>query len=242
MKNRWIGVAAAALLAAGAFATGASRVVIPDCVGYWSFDEGQGTEAKDASSTQNHGKLKGNCKWEDGKFGKALSFDGAGACVEVAKDLSVWLGKSGSLAFWIKTKQEGSDTAWEAPGVSGVEENGGENDIFWGVINGSGKICVQAGNGEPAASSTTINDDKWRHVVLTRNKDGGEVKVYVDGKLETTATSEADDKTSSFKALGARGNTDGEPGYFKGMLDEVKAYSRVLKAEEVEILFKNEDK
>jgi len=241
MKIASAGMAGAVLVAA-AFAAVPARVVIPDCVGYWSFDEGQGTDAKDASSQKNDGKLKGNCKWEDGKFGKALSFDGSGAYVETAKDLNQWLGKSASLSFWIKTKQEGSDTAWEAPGISGIEENGGENDIFWGFINGSGKICVSAGNGEAAASSTSVNDDKWHHVVLTRDGSSGEVKVYMDGKAEGTASSESGDKTSAYNAIGRRGNTDGEPGWFRGMLDEVKAYSRVLKPAEVETLFKNEDK
>jgi len=242
MKIAAVVVAGAALVAAAAFAAVPSRVVIPDCVGSWNFDEGQGDTVTDSSSTQNNGKLKGACKWEDGKFGKCLSFDGSGAYVETAKDLNQWLGKSGSLAFWMKTKQEGGDTPWEAPGISGIEENGGENDIFWGFINGSGKIAVQAGNGEAAASSTSINDDKWHHVVLTRNGSSGEVKVYVDGKSEGTASSESGDKTNAYNAIGRRGNTDGEPGCYKGLLDEVKVYSRVLKPEEAEILFKNEDK
>ena len=42
-------------------------------VGYWPFDEGKGSP-KDASGNDNHGKIEGEPKWVDDKFGKALEF------------------------------------------------------------------------------------------------------------------------------------------------------------------------
>ena len=44
-------------------------------VGYWPFDEGKGSP-KDASGNENHGKIAGEPRWVDGKFGKALEFKG----------------------------------------------------------------------------------------------------------------------------------------------------------------------
>jgi MSHA biogenesis protein MshQ len=218
------------------------QAAIPDCVGYWSFDEGQGNEVKDASPTKNNGKMVGNAKWVDGKFGKALAFDGS-SCVQMEKDLCQWLGKTGSLSCWIQTKQQGNETFWQAPAITGIEEAGGGNDIFWGWINQDGKMGMQAGDAESALSSTVITDDKWHHIVLTRNADNGEVKVYVDGKAEGSATSDSGEKNcGEFKALARRENTGGDPAYFQGTLDEVKIYNRVLKEAEVQTLFKNEDK
>ena len=44
-------------------------------VGVWLFDEGEGEIAGDSSENGNGGKIFG-AKWVDGKFGKALDFDG----------------------------------------------------------------------------------------------------------------------------------------------------------------------
>ena len=45
-------------------------------VAYWSFDEGSGNIAYDASGNGNHGTLINGPKWTQGKIGQALSFDG----------------------------------------------------------------------------------------------------------------------------------------------------------------------
>lgn len=53
-------------------------------VGYWSFDEGQGTTAYDASGFGNNGTLTNGPTWVDGKVGKALSFDGVDDYVSIS--------------------------------------------------------------------------------------------------------------------------------------------------------------
>lgn len=45
-----------------------------DLVLYIPFDEGKGKTAADISEFKNHGKLEGNWKWDEGKFGKAIRF------------------------------------------------------------------------------------------------------------------------------------------------------------------------
>jgi hypothetical protein len=52
-------------------------------VGYWPFDEGGGTIAKDYSGNGNNGTLVNNPTWTTGKVGGALSFDGANDYVRV---------------------------------------------------------------------------------------------------------------------------------------------------------------
>jgi hypothetical protein len=46
-------------------------------LGLWFFDEGKGDTAKDSSKNGNDGEIV-DAKWADGKFGKALEFEGAG--------------------------------------------------------------------------------------------------------------------------------------------------------------------
>ncbi|MCY3019423.1 MAG: LamG domain-containing protein [Planctomycetota bacterium] len=237
MRTRIVLVASVVVLG---LLSGVRAGEIPDCVGAWSFDEGNGTAAADASSSKNDGTLTGAPKWVEGKSGKAVSLDGQKDCIVLKQDLLKWLGKTGSLSCWIKTKATGNETFWQAPAITGVEEAGGGNDIFWGWIDDSGKIGIQAGDAEGAKSSNPITDDKWHHVAFTRNMDSGEVKVYVDGKVAGTATSDTGEKTSSFNALGRRENTGGDATFLQGSLDEVRIYSRVLTDAEVEKLSKGE--
>lgn len=65
-------------------------------VAEWHFDEGSGTIAKDESGSGNDGAIYG-AKWVEGKFGKALEFDGVDDYVKVPDDdsldvttLSLW--------------------------------------------------------------------------------------------------------------------------------------------------------
>ena len=56
-------------------------------VGGWHFDEGSGSVAKDSSGNGNDGTIHG-ATWVDGKFGKALSFDGEDDYVSVTTPLT----------------------------------------------------------------------------------------------------------------------------------------------------------
>jgi len=86
--------------------------VIDGVVGAWHFDEGSGNIAHDTSGEGNDGTLydgnttndDGNTppQWVDGKFGKALSFDGVDDYVEVPDDESLDITDSLTITAWIK--------------------------------------------------------------------------------------------------------------------------------------------
>lgn len=153
--------------------------------------------------------------------------------------LSSQLSGTASLSFWIKTTQIGSNSPWTAPGVTGVEQNAGANDIFWGWINASGRIAVSKGNTLGAQSSSPINNGAWRHIVLTRNQSTGETKIYVDGVLDITRTSATGLVTTAFASLG-RIQTPHATGALSGALDEVKVFAPVLSDKQAKSIYDNE--
>ena len=55
------------------------RLHSAELLGQWLFEEGAGKKVEDSSGQGNDGELIGKPKWVDGKFGKALEFDGDGA-------------------------------------------------------------------------------------------------------------------------------------------------------------------
>ncbi|NCN86665.1 DNRLRE domain-containing protein [archaeon] len=165
----------------------------------------------------------------------AYTFDGS-SYLNSFVDLSSVLGGTASLSFWIKTSQTGSDTMWQAPGVTGIEESGGGNDIFWGWIDASGHIGITVGNGANAKSTSAINDNTYHHVVLTRDSSSGRVEVYVDGTLNSNAISDTGSITNSFSSFGRIEDTGGTPAYFVGSLDELLVFDFVLSPEQINSL------
>ena len=151
---------------------------VPGLVGQWHFDEPRGdTTVVDSSFTGNHGTLVGGTQQIVGtngaQAGNALDFDGMNDHVLLIQNLPGVLGGTATLATWIRTTQIGNNTFWQAPGITGVEQGGGGNDIFWGWIDGTGRIGMQAGNGAGAKSANPINDNNWHHVAFTRNATTG---------------------------------------------------------------------
>ena len=92
-------------------------------------DEGQGTIAEDASGNDRDTNLNGG-SWGPGQIAGGLQFDGNDYLSTGGVDLSQWLGGTATMAFWINTTQVGNNTAWQAPGISGLEVAGGANDVF----------------------------------------------------------------------------------------------------------------
>jgi MSHA biogenesis protein MshQ len=155
------------------------------------------------------------------------TFDGVDDYIQV-NNLSGVLNSTASLAFWINTNQIGNNTGSLAPGVTGVEQAAGTDDILWGWLDGSGHIGISVGNDYTTKSVTAINNGSWHHVVLTRNAASGAYKIYIDGVLNASGSIAAGTIGTAFASLGRIEDTGGSPEYFNGQLDEVRVYPAVL--------------
>jgi hypothetical protein len=75
----------------------------PGLVGWWRFDEGSGSVATDSSGNGNKGTING-ASWATGKYGDALSFDGASNYVSMSHNSVLSFGTGNfSAGAWIKT-------------------------------------------------------------------------------------------------------------------------------------------
>jgi YVTN family beta-propeller protein len=175
----------------------------------------------------NDGTVNGNSFSEGG-----LGFTTANVPLE--DDVSGVLGGSASLSFHIKSGQVGSSNPWNSPGIFGRDHNGGTEDVFWGWINASGRLRLSAGNDAGITSPIAINDNQWRHVVLTRNSGTGQLQMFINGQLVVSGSARTGvlggNWWNSFKTLG---QIEGSGARFNGKLDDVRVYSRVLTAAEV---------
>jgi hypothetical protein len=194
--------------------------------------------AADSAGSKN-GTLVNGPVYVAGRVGSAaLSFNGVNQYVDVGTNLAPLLGGTATLTVWIRTRQVGNNTWYNAPGITGVEQDGGPNDIFWGWLDAKGRIAIQAGDGPAAKSVNPINDGQWHFIALTRDAVSGQVRVYVDGVLNATATSETGLKTTPFSSIGRIVDTAGWAQYFAGSLDDLRFYNRVLSATEVQTIMR----
>ncbi|MEM7293095.1 MAG: LamG domain-containing protein, partial [Pseudomonadota bacterium] len=208
--------------------------------GVWT---GSAGEVNDNSPSPTHGTAIGGANTVlSGKVCRAGRFDGSNDYISISSVDTV-LQATGSLSFWIKTTQTGDNTGWRAPGVSGVEQAGGGDDIFWGWIDASGHIGLSVGNdyGTDTRSTSAINDDSWHHVVLTRNHSSGTTAIYVDGVLENSKTAGTGAIGNAFASIGRIEDTGSTPEYFQGQLDEVLLFDSVLNADQVTAIFTNQN-
>ncbi len=206
--------------------------IITGLVGCWHFDEGSGTTAYDSSGSNNHGTLYNGPTWVDGKFGKALGFDGVNDYVRVSRNIQ----DDFTVQLWLKTSVNSltNTHAYHGNGIVWSDVAGAANDMIpMAYLNN--KLAFGTGNSSGTYhtlfSNSTLNTGNWIHLAVTRVKSTGEKKVYVNGVLENTQTS----VTVSLNAnsiIDIGGNTL-DSRYFNGIIDEVHFYNRALSASEI---------
>jgi len=211
--------------------------------------DGTDDEVKDQTDNHYDGTAKNGANTESnttagGGLCQVGKFDGDDDYV-YNDDIYDYLKTTASLSFWIKTTQTGDkDDAWKSPGISGIEESGGDDDVFWGWLDDKGHIGISKGNsdGDDSRSDTAINDNQWHHIVLARDSDTGDIKIYVDGDLDKNGSTDSGDVGNSFTSIGRIENTDSgkNPKYFQGYIDEVKVYNKVLSSSDVDKIYNNE--
>ncbi len=212
-------------------------------VAQWHFDEdswdGSSGEIIDIQGNLSGFAVNGANTIEGGHICGAASFDGVDDYLDVT-GIDNYLNTTSSLSFWVKTTQTGDNTSWRAEGITGVEEAGGGDDIFWGWLDASGRIGITKGNGNKAQSSSAINDGNWQHIVFTRDTSSGQLKVYVNGSLNATVNGTTGDVGRSFSSFGRIEDTGGSLEYFQGQLDEVLIFDHVISASQVQSIYDNQ--
>ena len=200
--------------------------------GLWLFDEGEGAVAGDSSSQDNEGQIHG-ASWVDGKFGKALRFDGTDDWVEVqhSETVSFEAGKSFSVTVHFKgTKVGGSlagknyeDKSQATPWY--MLWNGGGNNKVTFFLRDSANASVRP------ESSTEIGDDQWHFVAGVANVDTGKASLWIDGTKEAELDFNTGDGYGTTEGVFHIGRHFDR--YTNGIIDEVALYNVALTEDDI---------
>ena len=211
------------------------QVVAPDpnLAGWWTFDEGQGSvSVLDRSGNGRHGTLAGDPLWVEGYDGGALELSG-NDYVTMAGYKGVLGTHAFSVSVWLKTTSAGiQELLWWGT------ESGGQRVEF--RVHDDGHIRMGAGNGQ-VESQSQVTDGQWHHVVATvvenATNSSSDVRIYIDGKDDTVASTDADAfglVSGLDVTVGWRPSSGDRP--FAGSVDDIRIYDKVLTPAEVELL------
>jgi hypothetical protein len=206
----------------------------PDLVGWWMFDEGQGTTAEDSSGNDNDGTLQGNPAWVAGRLNGALQFNGTDAYVNCGNGPTLQIQNQITLACWLRTP--GFTRNWAAIITKGDGSwrlsRSGEtgNSIHMGL---NGTVVTSANPWFDASKAVT--DNQWHHIAGTY--DGSYGRIYIDGVQVASLAATGQLNASSNNVLIAE-NEGGTGRYLSGTLDDVRIYRRGLTVAEVQIIMK----
>jgi hypothetical protein len=185
-------------------------------VGLWHFDG----NADDSSVNGNDGTVNGG--WVDGKFGKALSFNGVDEYVSIPDSASLDLSGEITVEAWIKVDVHKNHNAIVIKG-----EDGAENYEL--LLTSSGllysTIKFMDGSRYYPSVPSAITDTEWHHVAMTYKP--GEWRIYVDGIQMAEITNVS--KTPAEQYLGSFR----EERFFNGTIDEVRIWSTALTADQL---------
>ncbi|RLE42288.1 hypothetical protein DRJ19_04440 [Candidatus Woesearchaeota archaeon] len=217
--------------------------VIDGVVGAWHFDEGEGTIAHDTSGEENDGTLHdanstnndGNTppQWVDGKFEKALEFDGTDDYVDIPSS-NVFDVTELTVSYWMKTHTpiEPGGSEW----TTIIKKKSG--DWYDEYRKETGELYVRLHDTSDNTHTFITNKSSWsgwNHVIWTFN--GSKFRFYVNGVLDKEIE---DTFTLRTVAEGLYiGQINPETQAWNGTLDEIYIYNRTLSGEEILDLYNN---
>ena len=161
----------------------------------------------------------------------SLSFDGVDDYVEMGENIVIE--NNLTVELWVKPSslldRKGllSTRRNEDPGAFQLEV--GTNDAGTNVIAVGGQNTWVA-----YTESNAIVDDQWVHIAYTRDGDGDNHAIYVNGVLQNITTNLYSFQNNSSAVQIGRGTMESQ--YFEGNIARISLWNSALSASEIQLL------
>lgn len=239
MKRFFVGLLVFAL-SVSAYAVDKKSILL-----YYPCDENTGEEVKDMSGNDRTAEWRKGVagraggKWTEGKFGKALDFEGNQSVVYETRKDPKFDEAAGSAPFtvvyWVKTTI--------AAGKGRTVDKGSHGcNLGWHSAVNTGKIIFEASDGGCIHHwDDTVADGKWHHVAHSIIP-GKTVQTYIDGVQNGP----------NFDAMAAKKSISSAPGrplalgvsfefnteFLRAQLDDIAIFNYAMKKEEINEMMK----
>ena len=205
---------------------------------YLPFDEGSGDVTGDLSGNGHDGDIEGPI-WTEGKFGKALEFNGDGDFVDVPYSDDFAITDAITLGAWV-TANVPFPINWKGI-INARKSTYGPFLLQTGANPASplGEMGLYLGGAWTWVQTVKPLDEEFHHVVGTFDADDG-YHIYFDGEMNDGAGG-ADkgiiDTDPAEEGVVIGHNYGYADRWWDGIIDEVVIYNRALSEDEVAQLF-----
>lgn len=204
------------------------------CVGAWLFDEGKGNTAVDSSGNKNDGTLMNSPSWVDGKFGKALSFDGVDDYIALPSiTMNNWEGLTIMAWVWLNVLPNELPTSYDEifgtkQDLVDMYEDKGNNEFRV-------KVTTTAGAERPGIATAQLKKNQWLHIAGVFDGPAGQMKIYMNGQLMDTHNLSGFVNGTQNSAIGAQGDPNGPfSDFHNGLIDEVALFNVALTEKDIQ--------
>ncbi len=197
--------------------------------GSWDFKEYSALSAADSTNNNNSASLVNGPLWTGAG---ELKLDGIDDYVDCGSGASSNLTGDLTVTAWIYPDSFGGD------GLGRIVDKGDANSGFAFYVRESTRSIAYLIYGGDFANSTTdvIDLAQWQHVAVTYSDTSHTVTFYVNGQPTGGGNYQTNPNDSANAPL-IIGNRAASDRGFKGMLSDVRIYSRTLAAEEIAAIY-----
>jgi hypothetical protein len=208
--------------------------------GHWSFDEGSGASAADASGNGSPGVLVGAAAWDAGRLGGAVAFTSPGAAVAISPSDSLNNLDTFSLSMWFFANSTGEGTQGKLitkEDTFDLRFSTYNSKLYFDARRWLGKRGQWRFTTEGGASLLGA----WHHLGITYDYSatGNDPVIYLDGAL-VTAVERLVAPTGGLRNESSAllvGNKPDLSRAFDGRIDDLRIYNSVLAGGEMLDLF-----
>ena len=220
-------------------ATSSSCAFEENIVAAWLMDEGSGKAVKDFTSNFSDGEITGKAEWGDGRFGKALRFDGSTTYVQIPfnPEFQVLNKVDGfTFAAWFKTETLWSQRGTWIAGFQQMDANG--TGRTWMGIKDGDKTYSYLGNGDTFGVPPEV--DQWYHFAVVVKEEGAidTIQAYSNGKPEEAPSMRGIETCEGDYLIGCHKDKNAV-NFWEGMIDDVVIINKALTEEELNQLMNN---
>ena len=202
----------------------------------YGMNEGSGSTTADASGHGITGTLTNGPTWADGKFGRAVGFDGANDYIDLGNPSALRITGSMTISAWINSAVFPGDDAAIVSKRGGAVGFQLDTTIDRGPRTIGFKLTSASGGAMFRYGATAMQTNTWYHVAGVYNAATRTVDVYLNGQLDNASldgTITASQQDSPLNV--AIGRRPGSSGFeFNGRIDDVRIYDRALTAAEIQ--------
>jgi hypothetical protein len=220
------------------------NIVTNGLVGYWSFDEGSGTQAADSSRFGDTATLNTGATWTtNAVLGTGALLLNAASTSSASIPDSTALEISGDLTItmWVKHNSLPATNSWmyylekgqnnqENYGFGAYSDTNGTRLFFeFADATGTSRYYTQG-------MGLMLNTTTWRHVAVVFDHTHGQLSFFIKGQLiSSTAVTQSLTVGANPLVIGQQ-NITGYEFYMNGSIDDLRIYNRALTTSEINTL------